>query len=128
MKYVRYQAAIPNSRGTYPGIFALANGLASSGRLSAEDREAWRRANDHADSAYPDPSAGNASVYDRDINPTAQAWFKREAQHILSGLPFYEDLLRRHQVDYRILCSDDPGTVLYEDDVQIVVMPRSTAG
>lgn len=123
-KYVRYQATCPNLRGTYPGIFALANGLAQSGELSAVDWGQWRRANDRADAAYPDPAAVDASVYDRKINPTAQSWFKSTAQHLLADLHFYEDLLRRHHVEYQVLHSDDPGTVLYEDEVQIVVRPR----
>ena len=123
-KYVRYQATHPNHRGTYPGIFALANGLASSGILSAEDWAEWRRANDRADAAYLNPTTVDASVYDRVINPTAQSWFKSTAKHILADLHFSEELLRRHHVEYRKLHSDDPGTVLYEDEVQIVVTPR----
>ena len=66
----------------------------------------------------------DASVYDREINPTAQSWFKSTARHLLGDLQFYEDLLQRHQVQYQKLHSDDPGTVLYEDAVQIVVRPR----
>ena len=123
-RYVRYQAAIPNRRGTYPGIFALANGLATCGRLSAEDRAAWRRANDRADRAYMDPATVDASVYDREISPTAQSWFKSTAKHLLADLYFYEDLLQRYGVEYHVMTSDDPGTLLYEDDVQIVVAPR----
>lgn len=123
-KYIRYQAIHPNGRGTFPGIFALANGLASSGRLSAEDWADWRRANDRADAAYLDPATVDPSVYDRQINPRAQSWFKSSAKHLLGDLDFYTDLLRRHHVEYQKLCSDDPGNVLYEDDVQIVVAPR----
>lgn len=57
-------------------------------------------------------------------NPTAQSWFKSTAKHLLEDLDFYTDLLRRHGVEYQELHSDDPGTVLYEDEVQIVVAPR----
>ncbi|SDL25593.1 hypothetical protein SAMN04487916_10776 [Arthrobacter sp. ov407] len=125
-RYVRYQAVFPNSRGIYPGIFGLANGLAASGRLGAEDWAAWRSANDRADCAYVDPATVDASVYDREINPTAQAWFKTTATHLLLhiNMDFYEDLLRRYRVDYEVVTSDDPGSLLYEDDVQIVVAPR----
>ncbi len=123
-KYVRYQAAIPTRRGTYPGIFALANGLAINGKLSAGDWAAWRQANDRADRAYLDPATVDAAVYDRAINPTAQAWFKSTAKDLLAHLDFYEDLLRRYRADYQVLSSDDPGTLLYEDEVQIVVVPR----
>jgi hypothetical protein len=36
--YLRFESARPNSRGAYPGIFGLANGLTRSGRLSPADR------------------------------------------------------------------------------------------
>ncbi|MET4096330.1 methyltransferase domain-containing protein [Arthrobacter sp. UYCu712] len=125
-RYVRYQARHPNGRGTYPGIFALANGLADGGKLSKEDRAAWRQANDRFDSACPDPATVDASVYDRGINPTAQSWFKTTAKHLLADLPFYKELLRRHGIEFHVLHSDDPGSLLYEDEVQIVVAPRLT--
>lgn len=123
-KYVRYQATIRNGRGLYPGIFALANGLANNGRLSSQDWASWRRANDHYDSAYLDPSTVNKSIYDSAINPSAQSWFKCTATHLLVGVDFYTDLLGRYDVDWQVLYSNDPGKVLYEDDVQIVVAPH----
>jgi hypothetical protein len=61
------------------------------------------------------------SVYDRAINPSAQSWFRRTAAHLVAGVEFYTDLLHRYDVGWRVLYSNDPGTVLYEDDVQIVV-------
>ncbi len=123
-RYVRYQAVVPNGRGTYPGIFALANGLARSGRLSPEDWAAWRDANDRADAAYTDPSTIDASVFSREVNPTAQSWFKATATHLLADVGYYGDLLSRYQIEYEVLTSDDPGTLIYEDEVQIVVVPR----
>ena len=127
-KFLRYEASVPNGRGLHPGIFALANGLAKDGRLSAQDRASWRSANDHYNAAYTDPSTVDRSVYDRAINPSAQSWFKGTATHLLTGVEFYTDLLRRYDVGWRVLYSNDPGRVLYEDDVQIVVAPRHLAG
>lgn len=83
-KFVRYEASMPNGRGLHPGIFALANGLASDGRLST----------------------------------------KRTATHLLTGVEFYTDLLHRYGVGWRVRYSNDPGRILYEDDVQIVVAPH----
>jgi hypothetical protein len=123
-RFVRYQATTPNGRGSYPGIFALANGLANSGKLSSEDWASWRCANYHDDAAYVDPSTVDESIYDRAINPSAQSWFKSSATHLLVGLDFYTDLLRRYGVEWQVLYSNDPGILLYEDDVQIVVTPR----
>jgi len=121
--FVRYQATDPNSRGSYPGIFALANGLARAGLLGAEDWAAWRVANDRADALYADPSTTDPRIYDRDANPGAQAWFKVSAGHVLAELPFYEDLLARHGVGVERVHSSNPGRILYEDDVQVIVVP-----
>lgn len=115
---------MPNGRGSYPGIFALANGLANGGKLSSEDWASWRCANDRYDAAYVDPSTVDESIYDRAINPSAQSWFKSTATHLLVGLEFYTDLLRRYAIEWQVLYSNDPGILLYEDGVQIVVTPR----
>ena len=123
-EFVRYEASMPNGRGLHPGIFALADGLAKDGRLTAQDWASWRSANDHCDTAYADPSAVDKSVYDRAINPSAQSWFKRTASELLTGVEFYTNLLHRYDVGWQVLYSNDPGRVLYEDDVQIVVAPH----
>jgi hypothetical protein len=121
--FVRYQAGAPNARGRYPGIFALANGLAKSGKLSSQDWASWRAANDHYDAAYADPSTVDASIYDPHINPSAQSWFKGTAAHLLDGVAFYTDLLSRYDVGWQVLYSANPGRILYEDEVQAVVAP-----
>ncbi|MET3773585.1 hypothetical protein ACJJV6_17180 [Arthrobacter nitrophenolicus] len=43
--------------------------------------------------------------------------------HLLTGVEFYTELLTRYGVGWQVLYSHDPGNVLYEDDVQIVVAP-----
>jgi hypothetical protein len=121
--FIRYQATEPNARGRHPGIFALANGLAKSGALAPEDWAAWRAANDRGDAAYTDPSTVDPRVYDRDVNPGAHAWYKSSATHLFADLPFYVDLLSRHGVGVERLHSTNPGRVLYEDEVQVVVVP-----
>ncbi|TVU64176.1 hypothetical protein FQP90_08985 [Paenarthrobacter nitroguajacolicus] len=114
---MRYQSSTPDAKGRHLGIFALANRLAKEGSLSPEDWGRWRRANDFYDAAYVTPEA---SIY---AAPGAQAWFKLTATHLLSRIDFYVDLLRRHDVPCRAVYSSDPGDVLYEDDVQVVVVP-----
>lgn len=121
LSYVRYQSSVPDGRGLFLGIFALANRLAKQGALSRQDWESWRKANDFYDAAYPTPGK---SIYDSAVNPSAQAWFKSTATHLLTGMDFYMELLRRHDVDCQVFYSRDPGRILYEDDVQIVVVPH----
>ena len=124
LEFVRYQSAEVNARGINVGIFGLANGLAKDGRLSEEDHRWWQTANAWYDAAYPDPNLLDPAVYDRTINPHAQAWFKTTAAHLLTRIPGYLDLLDRHGVQWEELRSSTPGRVLYEDDVQVVVVPN----
>ncbi|WP_414171362.1 hypothetical protein [Clavibacter tessellarius] len=88
--YVRFQSAVPNRRGTYPGVFALANGLRLSGLLSAEEGEWMDAANARASESYADPRSVDPDCYDRDINPGARAWFRAtaaEAPRVHGRLP-----------------------------------------
>lgn len=116
-RYVRYHALEPDAKGRHLGIFALANLLAKEGSLSPEDWGLWRSANDFYDGAYATPEA---SFY---AAPDAQAWFKVTATDLIGKVDFYMDLLRRYGFPCRVVYSSDPGTVLYEDDVQVVVVP-----
>ena len=121
MIYVRYESATPNAGGRHPGIFALANKLSRSGRLSEADWDWWRSNNDWLDAAYTDPATVDPSLFDG--SGQASCWFKSTAGHLLARVPGYLDLLDRHQVGWVERRSSDPGQIRYEDDVQVVVAP-----
>lgn len=123
--YVRFQSTERSPRGHFPGIFALANGLAREGRLTEEQQRFWRAANDWYDAAYTDPSRVDPTVYDPGVNPRAVAWFKGTATHLLDRIPGYLALLTAHGVPCERLESADPGRVVYEDEHQVVVVPHS---
>lgn len=126
VEYVRYEATEPNRRMTYPGVFALANGLAHTKRLTPEDLTWWRTHNDLMNDAYPDPAATDPSVYDRDLHPGARAFFRADAHDLLRITRGYLDLLDRYDVGWRELRTYDPGRILYADDVQVVAEPWRT--
>jgi hypothetical protein len=119
----RFQSAVPNRRGTFPGVFALANGLARGGLLSSEDYAWWASANKHGDELYTDPSTVDAACYDRIVNPGARAWFKDSASELIAITADYLRLLDRYGVPWAELRSASPGRIVYEDDVQIVAVP-----
>ena len=123
MLYIRYESPTPNSRGAHPGIFALANGLARSGRLSATDWSWWRSNNDWLDAAYPDPATVDPTLFDRTKNPIVTCWSKDTATHLLDRVDEYLKLLQRHDIGCVRRQTPDPGLVLYEDSVQVVVRP-----
>jgi hypothetical protein len=48
-------------------------------------------------------------------------WFKSEATSCVARMWDFVAVLEEHGVVTRILCSQNPGKVLYEDDFQVVV-------
>jgi hypothetical protein len=121
--YVRFESALPNARGSYTGIFGLANGLARAGRLSAADWEWWRASNDWYNAAYRDPASVDPTLFDKARHPRATCWFRDSAEHLLRRVPGYLALLDRYGLAWRERSSADPGLIHYADDVQVVVTP-----
>ncbi|MFJ5228748.1 hypothetical protein ACIQBJ_02500 [Kitasatospora sp. NPDC088391] len=120
---MRFQATEPNRRGTFPGVFALVNGLAADGALTA-GQEAFRRAGyDWYDANLVNPSHVDPAVYDRELNLGAEAWFKASAHRHLAQVDGYLQILAAHGVGCETLRSADPGEVRYEDEHQVVVVP-----
>lgn len=118
--FVRFQSAVPNRHGQFPGVFAMANGLHTSGRLSVADAAWWRRNNDRANASYTDPSTVSPDCY---ADPGARSWFKVTAIDLLALTGEYVALLDRYGVPWVELRTDAPGYLTYEDDVQIVAVP-----
>lgn len=123
--YIRYQAPQANQRGINPGVFALANRLGRDGALSPLDHLWWVTTNAWCDEAYPDPARSDPTVYDRTVNPSAQAWFKSSAVHLLEKIEEYLHLVTRYGLACERLVSTSPGRIIYEDQVQVVVIPWS---
>ncbi|MFE1906810.1 hypothetical protein ACFW96_24535 [Streptomyces gardneri] len=121
--FVRFQGTVRGPRGNYPGVFALANGLAREGRLAGDEYTFWRTNNDWYDANYPDPSSTDPHVYDHELHPGAAAWFKTTAVHLVDRVAGYLDLLAAHGVACERVESSAPGRIIYEDDVQVVVVP-----
>ena len=127
MPYVRFESAAPGPRGSHAGLFALANGLARAGRLSAEDWAWWRTHNDWYERELPNPATADPTLFDRAVNPFASSWFKAAAGEVLQRTAGYLELLDRYGVPWRRRRSANPGEIRYEDAFQIVVVPNSAA-
>ena len=122
--FIRFQSPTPGRRGVHIGVFGLTNTLGRRGLLTDQEHADWRAGNDWYDAAYPDPSATDPTVYDDTVNPQATAWFKDSATHLLERVPPYLAILAAHGVACERVESEDPGRVVYEDDVQVVVVPH----
>ena len=121
--FVRFRSPVPNARGARVGVFALANGLAADGLLTS-DEAAWLRAsNDWYNAAYDEPTP---DVFDREMNPITECWFKSSAVSLIERMDGYLRLLDAHDVRWERVESDHPGVVVYEDEVQVVVAPATS--
>lgn len=125
MIYVRYESPVANGRGQNAGIFALANDLARSGRLTPDEWSWWRSANDWFNAAYTDPATVDPTLFDKTKTPVATCWFKSTAPHLLDRVPGYLALLDRYGIAWTARRSNRPGHILYDDDVQVVVIPHA---
>ncbi|WIB65776.1 hypothetical protein [Curtobacterium sp. MCBD17_040] len=122
-QFVRYQSAVPNRHGRFPGVFALANGLRDDGLLTAEDQSWLLEANQKATEAYVDPSTVYAACYDSTVNPGARAWFVADATDLLAMTVPYLQLLDRYEVPWMQLTTRTPGRIVYQDAAQVVAVP-----
>lgn len=123
--FVRYQSAVPNRNGHFPGVFALANGLRHNGLLTAEDVRWHQEANQRTTAAYVDPTTVDPHCYDQTRNPGARAWFAADAVELLALTVPYLDLLDRYDVPWVQLTTRAPGRIVYRDGDQVVAVPHS---
>ncbi|WP_212591311.1 hypothetical protein [Brachybacterium timonense] len=121
--FIRFQSAVPNGRGTYPGIFAMANGLRDAGLLHDDDARWVQRENALGNRSYTDPSTVIADCYDGRPNPGARSWFKDTAVGLVQMAYRYTALLDRYGVPWVELRTERPGRIVYDDDVQVVAVP-----
>lgn len=70
------------------------------------------------------PGSVDANLF---LNPTATCWFKESAQNLLDRVPGYLNLLDRYSPAWAERRSQNPGQILYEDDLQVVVIPGPEA-
>lgn len=121
--FLRFQSAVPNRHGKFPGVFALANGLAHDGLLSEVDLRWWASANARMQAAYAS-TADDPLCYDPSKYPNATSWFKDPAAtDLIAKTREYLSLLDRYGVPWVEQRTTTPGPVHYEDDVQIVATP-----
>lgn len=87
--YLRFESCVPNSKGIYPGVYALANGLARGGRLTDSEYLRWKETNAFLDAAYTSPD-----IYLRMPGAQLTSWYiEHSAPHLLESISFYTGLL-----------------------------------
>jgi hypothetical protein len=117
--FVRLQATYRGRLGVEVGIFVAVDHLRRADRLSDEDEELYFDIDDWFEAALPNPP-----FYADGNTIGAVTWFKRAASaELLSRLAPLCDIFDRHGVAWVAAGSSDPGTLVYEDEFQVGVIP-----
>ena len=118
--YCRIQATYCGRLGVEVGVFVAVDHLRRAGRLSPEQVSTYLDIDDWFDEFLPEPD------FYRDGNSVgAVTWFKTPLPAAMSQrTDALRAILAAHEVEHDVVFSDDPGTVVYEDDYQVGVVPR----
>jgi hypothetical protein len=101
------------------GIFAACHHLRQSGHLTPDDDNLFKEVDTWFITHLPYPP-----FYEDGNRIRAVPWFKPAATHFIAAVAPLEQLLRRYDVPYDVVHSPDPGTIIYEDNFQIAVLPH----
>ncbi|MEV0613568.1 hypothetical protein AB0I81_09605 [Nonomuraea sp. NPDC050404] len=102
------------------GIFAACHHLRRAGHLTPEDEKLFTEVDTWFITQMPYPP-----FYADGNTIRAVPWFKPNATLLVAALAPLENLLFRYGVAYDTVRSPDPGTIIYEDEFQIGVLPYS---
>ncbi|HEX3775778.1 MAG TPA: hypothetical protein VHV51_15000 [Polyangiaceae bacterium] len=123
MRYVRFQVMYSGKLGYPVGIFGACHHLRRAGVLSPEDDQLFADLDDWFEREMPSPP-----FYADGNQAKAITWFKSTAEALMLALAPLRALLEKHRVEHRIIETDYPGTIIYEDEFQVgVVEPRFPA-
>ncbi|MGH8491883.1 MAG: hypothetical protein ACRERR_02075 [Moraxellaceae bacterium] len=116
---IRFATLEPDPDSTHScGVFVAAHTLRDEGDLTRQEHEdlrlmlAWFNENLHI------PEVLQESEHRRAIS-----WFKPAAKEPIGRMWQLKSLLELHGLSIKILATDEPGTLVYEDDWQVIAKP-----
>jgi len=120
LRYIRFQVTYSGKLGYPVGIFGACHHLRRAGVLSPEEDKLFAEVDAWFEREMPSPP-----FYADGNTRKAITWFRSTSSTLVSALAPLKALLDRHNVECRIVETDDPGTIFYEDDYQVgVVDPK----
>jgi hypothetical protein len=120
--YVRFVVAKRDEDSLEPqGIFQAAAELSRTGRFAAHEEALYQEARAWFSSHLEQPER-----FARARRPSAKraiSWFKADAREHIDWARQLVNLLEQHDVAVRMLTTDRPGYVVYEDAFQVTAEP-----
>lgn len=121
--YVRFVVAeIDENSGCERGIFQAMYRLWRRGALAPHEETWWSELRGWLNVDLDEPTRFSRSRRPG-ANEAAISWFKASAAGHIARAREVVQLLEQHNVQTRMLTTDRPGYVVYEDDFQIVAEP-----
>ncbi len=126
--YLRFIIEEIDSGSTVPtGIYQAAAKLSESGKLSESEARSLQEIRDWINSHLPRPDRFNKTTskgYYR--RPTKGiSWLKNSAEDYVAKFREMTLILEEHGIQTRMITTNKPGYIVYEDEFQIVAEPFS---
>lgn len=117
--YLRVQAGYRGRLGVAVGVLVAVDHLRRAGRLTAEDEELYLDIDDWFNEHLPNPG-----FYADGNSIGAVTWFRHPVPDEMGRrVGQLTGILQAHGITCESVWSDDPGTVVYEDEHQVGVIP-----
>jgi hypothetical protein len=117
--FVRFQAPYRGRLGVEVGIFVAVDHLRRANLLTEEEEEVYFDVDDWFKVHLPNPP-----FYDDGNTAGAITWFKRSStEELRQRLHPLCHVLNKYGVLWHAAESADPGTIIYEDEFQVGVIP-----
>ena len=114
MRYIRIQARYTGRTGKPVGVFTACHHLKRKGNLTEEEARLFEEIDGWFDIHLPTPP-----FYEDGNKQGAKTWFKSTATGMLRELDPLLALLIKYDVAFDVVETDDPGSIVYEDDWQV---------
>lgn len=122
--YVRFVGDLVDERtGRTEGIFTISRVLLGSGDLSAEDEIELKDLRKWFDKHLPAPSKFSRKKNDYHRNTRGISWMKDNQKEVMRKLYEMKRILDRYGEFTRLISTDRPGYIVYEDEYQVVAEP-----
>ena len=122
--YLRFRVDVRDASSGQPsGVFSAVYDLIDSDLLPQQDLDVAKSCLDWFDTNLKEPAS-----FSKSTKPHAQkvgiSWFKDSATEHISKMRMLVALLEDNSVSVKLLITDNPGYILYEDDYQVVSDPH----
>lgn len=128
MSFVRFviEEKDPNSGGRQ-GLFQALATLEDRGELLSEDHDTYART-----SKWFEQNLNEPRRFVRSSNPSAKriaiSWFKDTATRHIDAMRTLAGIAEAHGLTVRMIATDRPGYVVYEDEFQVTAVPFRDTG